>query len=220
MTILIIALAGVFPLLLCRLYTNNKIALSITAIVCSAIGIVTGNPIYAMLDVGVVAVATYLFWPDSSESKTLVTEPLAKASSPIEPIKTVQPIAIALPTARLEPAQWVDLKPQQNKSKGLGLMGWVVVVFGSWTTIVYFFESPDQRPAEIANTRTVTAPLLRGAAVESPKANFPSPAASTPTSSKQKIKGNSKRIVNNATVADCLKLISDQRMIKCLETAK
>jgi hypothetical protein len=49
--------------------TGSRAATLAAAVVAASFGAIVGNPVYALLDVGAVAIALYLFWPEQSAEK-------------------------------------------------------------------------------------------------------------------------------------------------------
>ena len=94
MWILLIALIPAVAVIVTRMVTDSKLWTTMAALVAAAIGIFTGNPIYALLDLAVVAVAYWmamgsLLEDDRTERQVKVR--LAEASAEGQSSNTHQP---------------------------------------------------------------------------------------------------------------------------------
>jgi hypothetical protein len=91
LTVLAIAAIPAIAVVVVAVRTNSITATTLAAIAAGSIGIFTGSPHYALLDIFAVAVATWLAWPD------------AKTQSPIKssPVEAIPPPAQQQPTPQV-----------------------------------------------------------------------------------------------------------------------
>jgi hypothetical protein len=127
LTILLIAIAHILPILLCRFLTESRPAMVYTALVCLAIAAGFGNPTYAPIDSAAVLLGLYFLWPPQPSSlsppKLTVQAPLEKIASP--PKSTDRSEA-------LSPAQWVDLSPKVKKRPWGRYVGGAILLWVLW----------------------------------------------------------------------------------------
>ncbi len=113
--------------------TGSRFATALTAAIAIALGVFTGNPIYALLDVGAVAVALYLSWPERSPEKKAELE--AKS------------------------AYW-NSPEGKAKDRENGYWAYAVVVI-ALLVYMYFVLFPTRQPRQPSGETTIHSPVKK-----------------------------------------------------------
>lgn len=118
MTILLLALAHIAPLIICRYLTPSRPALLTVAVLSATVGATVGVPAYAAVDVAAVFLGVYFLWPRDSHVQPEEPPPPRSASPSPEPLPARPriPKMAANLTPPMEPAKWVDLSPKPSSA--------------------------------------------------------------------------------------------------------
>ena len=211
------------PILLCRLYTDSKRALVVVAIISALVGALTGNPLFIAIDIAVVALGAYFFWPDSSGRRKAINA-LSKQPPPtIRPHPAAPaPINTSVPaTVPMEVASWIDLNPSKNGRGYSLLVTSLVILFVGWVALVYF-KGPQAREGR---NQTQPAPGIQTTIAASPaspikQSLLPTTVSPVPNPNKSGPAKRASHLKVAPTVEQCLRIPSDQKMRLCLENAK
>ena len=138
MTILLIALAPAVAVLLIAILSQRKRATIIAALVAAAVGLFTGNLVYAALDIAAVAGATWLAWRNVD-------------------FRQVPPPVVKAPQSDVSPT---NDKPYANGTGSGGTITWLVIAIAVGAYFWNRTESQAERKISVAQPAetTVTSP--------------------------------------------------------------
>lgn len=194
--IALIALVPALIVFLVGIGTGSKSKTATAALIAAVVGVMTGNPLYMLLDVAATAAAYALAMSMMSGGKSNPSPAAKRFPVVVQP--PAQPAPPPIPvTQNGSSDSWVI---------GLGIVG--VAVF-----LILKFNSPSQ-PLATPQNKPVPAVYSQPRDAAQP--------VTSPLPPKNGQNGHKKSIPkkNDQTLESCLKLISNDAMVRCLEKLK
>lgn len=212
--VLLIAFVPAIAVVVATEFTHNRAVIVGIAMVAAAIGVLTGSPIYMLLDLLFVGGALYIAWQLTAKSDyELKLEREAREAQERE-----RQAKIAA-----ERAQAAKTKSGGGASTLLGLVviaGWIFSIWKPWSPEPPKPPKPSAQPAVVTSAPAVAtqAPPKVAPVKQKPQAQPTKPASQRPPS-KQKPEVP-RQTQPPKQMVDCLLMQSDKEMVRCLESAQ
>lgn len=212
--VLLIAFVPAIAVVVATEFTHNRVVIVGIAMVAAAIGVLTGSPIYMLLDLLFVGGALYIAWQLTAKSDyELKLEREAREAQERE-----RQAKIAA-----ERAQAAKTKSGGGASTLLGLVviaGWIFSIWKPWSPEPPKPPKPSAQPAVVTSAPAVAtqAPPKVAPVKQKPQAQPTKPASQRPPS-KQKPEVP-RQTQPPKQMVDCLLMQSDKEMVRCLESAQ
>lgn len=209
--VLLIAFVPAIAVVVATEFTHNRVVIVGIAMAAAAIGVLTGSPIYMLLDLLFVGGALYIAWQLTAKSDyELKLEREAREAQERE-----RQAKIAA-----ERAQAAKTKSGGGASTLLGLVviaGWIFSIWKPWSPEP---PKPSAQPAVVTPAPAVATPAPPKVAPvkQKPQAQPTKPASQRPPS-KQKPEVP-RQTQPPKQMVDCLLMQSDKEMVRCLESAQ
>ena len=176
--------------------TGSRMATLLAALIAVAVGLLTGNPAYAALDVGCVAIAIWLSWPQADPKKVQATA-----------------------TKRAAQRAYYESAEYKRKENLWTVVGGVAMVGGYLLYLFWPIVMTNKLSFVPPSNTTVTAPSTYAVTVPAAVAKPLAPKVSKAAAGKEPQISRPQKVIKT-TFQQCVQIPDEGKMQNCLEKLK